>query len=762
MIFLMFACQKAEPKNQTNTVDSMSDTACLSDFEFYETSIDPIVQGNCSGCHNAQGPASGTRFVLNQNLDDRYDTLFELAQIQSDEGFLLLQKPTNTHADSHAGGEVLSEESEAYNQLELFVARSLDLVDDCADSADLGALQTEVTCDGEAPARRLLRRLSHMEYRNTIRDLFEIDVEVGDFAADNVAFGYNNNATALTVSSLLLDQYTSESEAVATQYIQQTPISEWNCGSANRTCAETFLEVKGTAIWRRPLSEDDRIRYLELYDLAAEDGFESGMVWMLSGLLQSPHFLYRSELGERQLDDQFSLTSWEVATELSYMIWQTTPDSELLGLAETDVLLDPEGRTQAVEYLLADARAAESMVALSEQWLRLDLLPIVARDSTLYGDLTEEIRSDMAQETRTFVVNLFEEEATFSELLTSERTWVSPVLASYYGLETTAGAWEETDLSGDARYGGLLTQGAVLTVHALPSSSSPIHRGVLIREHFLCQELQPPPANLDTSPPPVDPTLSTRERYAQHASDPSCSSCHQLIDPIGFAFEHYDGIGRWRDMDGEHPIDATGEIVESDTTDGTFDGLVELSTHLANSSEVSSCYVQQWYAFGTGRGDIHTEEVACGVEAASAKFNEAGQRLPSAVLALTELQRIHTRVGEAGEMDTLATSTPSDLPDPLPDTGIPVDTGTPEAVDLLVTVTETTNWGAGACYAVGVANQGTVAETWVIEIDVPGTITSLWSAVSEEGPNGLLFSGVDWNATLQPLQSTEFGYCVQL
>ena len=113
-------------------------------------------------------------------------------------------------------------------------------------------------------------------------------------------------------------------------------------------------------------------------------------------------------------------------------------------------------------------------------------------------------------------------------------------------------------------------------------------------------------------------------------------------------------------------------------------------------------------------------------------------------------------------MDTLATSIPSDLPDPFPDTGMPVDTGTPEAVDLLVTVTETTNWGAGACYAVGVANQGTVAETWVIEINVPGIITSLWSAVFEEGPNGHLFSGVDWNATLQPLQSTEFGYCVQL
>ena len=163
------------------------------------------------------------------------------------------------------------------------------------------------------------------------------------------------------------------------------------------------------------------------------------------------------------------------------------------------------------------------------------------------------------------------------------------------------------------------------------------------------------------------------------------------------------------------------------------------------------------------RGDMHTEEVACGVEAAVAEFDAAGATLPAAMKALTNLERIHTRGGEAGEMDTFASSQPTDVPvDPEPDTAEPDDTAIVPSEDLLVTVTETTNWGSGACYAVQILNQGLVPETWAVEIAVPGTITSLWSAESESTPNGILFYGVDWNATLQPQQSTEFGYCVQL
>ena len=278
-------------------------------------------------------------------------------------------------------------------------------------------------------------------------------------------------------------------------------------------------------------------------------------------------------------------------------------------------------------------------------------------------------------------------------------------------------------------------------------------------------ELPPPPANLDTSPPEVDPSLSTRERYAQHSSDPACAGCHDLIDPIGFAFEHYDGIGRWREADGEHSIDARGEILQTVETDGSFDGVPGLAQQLAASDEVSACYVQQWFTFGMGRGDHDDAEVSCGIEAAVESFLAEGATLQSAPAALTQLQRITHRYGGIGEMDTLAIDDdPSSEPSEPDDTAEPDDSGEPvEPVeDLDVQVIEDSNWGAGYCNTVVITNTGTAESTWVIELQISGTISSLWNAISQEVTGGMQFSGVEWNATIQPGQAAQFGFCANL
>ena len=234
-----------------------------------------------------------------------------------------------------------------------------------------------------------------------------------------------------------------------------------------------------------------------------------------------------------------------------------------------------------------------------------------------------------------------------------------------------------------------------------------------------------------------------------------------MIDPIGFAFEHYDGIGRWRDIDGEHTIDPNGEILLSLSSDGSFSGIQELSRHLATSSEVSGCYVQQWFIYGMGRGDLDEEEVLCGIEAATLEFNINGTTLQSAPRALTTLDRMYTRFGELGEMDTLARSNNND--EPPEDTGDLPDTGEAEPIeDLTVEVIENSNWGSGYCNSVTVTNTGTIENTWVIELAITDIITSLWSANSVQVSGGVQFSGVDWNATIQPNQSAEFGFCANL
>ena len=763
MILWLMACSGG--KDSVESPDEVVETECLTDEEYFSENVDPILQSKCVACHSTDGIASETTLVLSSDIEADFETVSSVAAVNENGQYLLLSKPTNQHIDGHSGGQPISPSSTEYETMELFVARINGLVDECATDVDIAGSEDESTCEEASAARRVLRRLSHQEYNNSIQDLFGLTgTWSSGFAVDNVSYGFDN-AVTLQVSPLLLDQYSNAATQIAEDIFAQGIQSQIQCATYNRDCAEQFLSDNGTKIFRRPLSPTDIERYLTMYDFVEEDGFDAAMKWMIASLLQSPHFLYRSELGVEESGGVFELTSWEVASELSYLFWQSTPDVELLELAAEDVLLDPNIVSEQVERLASNPRASETMVEMGMQWLGVQGLNFVAKDSAVYSDLTDPLRDSMAMETELFLSDRFEQDVSFAELLTDQSTQIDGVLATHYGVQIdNTNGWGRVDFTSEERFGGLLGHASLLTVHALPSSSSPIHRGLLVREHFLCQKLPPPPANLNTSPPEVDPDSSTRERYAQHSSDPACSSCHDQIDPIGFAFEHYDGIGRWRDMDGIHSVDASGEILNSDESDGAFYGVQELSEHLAESSEVSSCYVQQWFVYGTGQGDMEIPEVSCGVEVATEEFVAGGSTVQSALKALTMLDRIYVRSGETGEMDTLAQG---EIPEPDgEDTGLEPDpdTGSPETPfeELTVQVVENSNWGTGYCSSVTVSNTGTVENTWMIELSIVDTLTSLWSANSVVVTGGIQFTGVDWNATLQPNQSTEFGFCASL
>ena len=761
MILWLMAC--SGEKDTMQSPDEVTEADCLTDEEYFSENVQPVLQSKCIACHSEEGIASETTLILSEETQVNFDTVSEVAAIVENGEYLLLTKPTNQHADGHSGGQPISPSSTEYDELELFVARINGLVDECATEVEIEGTHEGSSCEDASPARRVLRRLSHQEYDNTIQDLFGLTgTWSSDFAGDNVSYGFDN-AVTLQVSSLLLDQYSNAASQIANDILAQGIQNQIHCTTYNRACAEQFLSDKGTEIFRRPLSDTDIERYLSMYDLVEEDGFDDAMKWMIASLLQSPHFLYRSELGVEADEGVFGLTSWEVATELSYLFWQSTPDAELLELASEDLLLDSTIVSEQVERLASSPRSSEVMVELGMQWLGVQGLSFVAKDSAVYSDLTDPLRASMAMETELFLSDRFEQDVSFAELLTDQSTQIDGLLATHYGFQIdSTNGWGRVDFTSEERFGGLLGHASLLTVHALPSSSSPIHRGLLVREHFLCQKLPPPPANLNTSPPEVDPESSTRERYAQHSSDPACSSCHDQIDPIGFAFEHYDGIGRWREMDGIHSVDASGEILNSDESDGSFYGVQELSEHLAESSEVSACYVQQWFVYGTGQGDMELPEVSCGVAAATEEFVAQGSTVQSALKALTSLDRIYTRSGQTGEMDTLAQGDVSE-PDG-EDTGLDSDTGSPETPleELTVQVVENSNWGTGYCSSVTVANTGTVENTWMIELPIVDTLTSLWSANSVVVTGGIQFTGVDWNATLQPNQSTEFGFCASM
>lgn len=691
------------------TEDTAGDTAptpggdldCGEDVAVFEAHVwEPVMSRQCAVCHVAGGVAGQSAMILEP--EDPYKSMMATIPVMD----RLLDKPSGTHPDGHGGGDIVAPGTPEYEALAFWEGWAAGVCD----------LPEEVEqCE---PLGRRARRLSHSEYARTIADLVGVEIDISDsLAADVSVEGFSNDAEALVVSSLLADQYRALAEEIADE-VSVDALLECNPAEIGATnCAHQFIESFGTRAFRRPIQADELERYATLWrTIADEEDFDEGIRWVLTAMLQSPHFLYRSELGVQSAGGRFELTAWEQATELSYLFWGTTPDDALLEDAE-DGSLDLQAQ---VDRLSADPRASEVAADVVSVWLMLDRLQGVSREG-----LTDPLRESMDGEVRALVASVTAEGGTLADLLGAEQTWLDADMAAHYGASETG--WVPI------ADGGLLSRAAVLTTHGLSLGSGPVQRGVAVRERLLCEPLSLPPASLDTSPPPVDPEASTRERYAQHSDDPLCSGCHELIDPIGFGFEHYDQLGRWRIDDGGHEIDASGYV------DGvTFDGVSGLTDVLLDDPRVRACHVQMWRRWATG-----TE--ACGED-------QGDIALTKPLHDVLEEEDFTVRYGASVEGDTLAVGARLVL-ETLPKD----DIGGTSGVELILT--EASRWGTGWCSDAEVINHGTETVTWSVRATLEGAITSIWGAVYEEDGAVTVFSGVEWNTILEAGASTTFGFC---
>jgi hypothetical protein len=780
LLLALAACKGAGDDGDASGTDS-GDTVggvCPSDADFFEAQIwGPILSQSCVTCHNATGLAKDTRMVLlpadaDGYLEHNLAEAREVAQVDVDGTSLLLLKPTNKAADGHKGGMLLTEDSAAYAALSEFVARSLGTFT-CEAPGDG---DEAAACDKGGAGVRRVRRLSHQEYNRSLSALLGAPTDYGlKFAPDTVIQGYSNNADALLVSGLLADQYREAAEAVAEQMVADLP-ARLGCDPATDgepECAADFITRFGRQAFRRPLTATELTRYKTLWSEAAKaEDFAGGVRWTIAAILQSPGFLYRSELGEHVGDGIYELTAHELATELSYLIVGGPPDAELSAAADDGSLSDPKALQEQATRLLASVDSDRTLHRFVDEWLRLDRLKTVPRDMMLFPELTPEIRDAMLGETHRFVSSVYHGGGTFSELLTASYSFMSDPLAKYYSVPGGSG---EADAEGFKRVdavataAGLLVHGSVLTTHALPTSSSPIHRGKLVRERLLCQDMPPPPASLNISPPPVDPALSTRERYLAHSSDPVCSGCHSRIDPIGFGFEHYDGVGRFRAMDGSHAVDASGEILLTAQTNGTFDGMDELAQLLAGSPEVESCYALQWSRFAVGSSD--NSELLCVQDELDKAFMASEGRLDSLVLALVGTRFFRERGGAPTEDPGTGTTgggssggeTGSNNTTGSADTGDATTGGgtgpmTSPGIDAAFNVDS--KWDAGECNTVTVTNTTDAPIVWQVAVKLPGTIQNFWNAKSMLVGDITVFTGEAYNAEVAAKTSTSFGYCL--
>ncbi|MBT6492278.1 MAG: DUF1588 domain-containing protein [Deltaproteobacteria bacterium] len=759
--------------NETAEPDWAPD--CSSDTEHFTTKLwQPFLSYQCISCHQVDSIASNTRMVLSPtNMQHNFETLWELARIEDATGPLLLQHPSGQGSSEHTGGNLIEMGSSNYRALEYWIGRSRQNIA-CPDETDGEELEPGGDGDGELsamqPGPRLLRRLSHQEYRNTIHSIFPYSIDTDlSLAPDNVVEGFANNTDALLVSPLLADQYRGIAETVALRAAQNIS-GHTSCdpeADGPSTCTSQLLAELGQKIFRRPLSLEEAQRYFDLwYDVASEDGYLQGIQWMLTGMLQSPHFLYRSEIGTLQSQGDYQLTSWEIASELSYNLTGTLPDEDLFHAASSGLLDNEEGILSEASRLMQTQAGANKFWEFMESWLGLDQLMLVTRSTEDYPELTPSIRQSMLGQTRRLTQDVFMG-GQLGQLFTNSSTYLNEELGQFYGIAVPADAATSdgfTKVSQATEYrGGILTEGAFLTTYAKANSSSPIHRGILVREKLFCQTLPPPPANLDTSPPQMDLSKSTRERYLEHSQNPACSGCHNLIDPIGFTFEHFDGIGRFREVDGIHGIDASGEITGTQHTNTTVNGARELSTQLSNSQDVQACFTEQWLRYTYG---LHQEPLLeTTLENLETNFVSNGADIQSGLLAMVNTPHFRTRNADPEATDTTAQDltivwTTNELlggrEEPILDS--PSGPATPEG--LSVETIEASRWNSGACFDVVVTNNSDATITWEIEVPLEGNLENIWNAeVTQNLVTSLVVHGVGWNASLAPTGTASFGYC---
>ncbi len=378
----------------------------------------------------------------------------------------------------------------------------------------------------------------------------------------------------------------------------EVPAEEAAC--ASRIVADLALEA-----FRGSVSEEEIAKLMRFYELgAANGGFEEGIKYALSGVLAHPSFLYRFETAPDNLPPggSYELAQRELASRLSFFLWSTIPDAELLAVAAADGLKDPDTLEQQVRRMLADPRSETLASNFAFQWMGLGELDSLAPDPAVFADVDRNLREHFVTEARLFVDSIFREDRSVLDLLTANHTYLNESLALHYGINDIRGKrFRRVELADDRRW-GLLGKGGVLLVSSYPNRTSPVLRGAWLLENIIGAPPPTPPPNVEGLAENVEGEIATtvRERLEAHRTNPSCSACHGIIDPLGFALENFDAVGRWRDKDREAGtrIDASGVLAGGVPVDGP---VALRDALLARPQQFVQTFTEKLMTYGVGR-----------------------------------------------------------------------------------------------------------------------------------------------------------------
>jgi len=453
-------------------------------------------------------------------------------------------------------------------------------------------------------------RLTHFQWQNSVRDLLRLSAfpSLGlNLQADAVlGFDNNNTGSALDVSSNLRIDYERAAESLATFAVSDagvfSKILPANLPATSEAKGRAVIAALAERAYRRPLTQPEADELWLLFKegpsyVQNADAFKAGVEVLLNALLQSPFFIYRPELGSAENSGEFQLTPFEFASRLSYALVDTMPDEELYSAAKTGKLESVDQIVQQALRLMKTPAAVGSLNHFHEQLYRLGSFDKIQKDTKLFPGFGSELSSLLKEEARLFLADTIQSEKNAATILTSTETFANETLAGVYAVGGVKGAgFQRVRLDGKQR-SGLLTQLGFLAANAGARDPDPIHRGVFTSQSVLCKSLPSPAANIP--PVPASGGTTNRQRVEAHTGKGTCgASCHgEFINPLGYAFESFDAIGRFRSTDNGALVDTTGEYGELENGKIRFADAVELSHQLSESPDFHRCYFENWLQY---------------------------------------------------------------------------------------------------------------------------------------------------------------------
>lgn len=546
----------------------------------YHATIRPLLNKHCASCHGGKSPEEG----LDLSPGDSKKLIAALADLESLK--TIAERVRSQTMPPPDDAEPLAEEDRQ---------KLLAWIDQ----------QMQASLGGETnPGRVTIRRLTRIDYRNTIRDLLGVEVDTADFPSDDVAHGFDNLADVISLPPLLMERYAAAGEEIARRWYEREiaphadkqPSQETD---ARQLAVQILLPLQERA-FRRPTTELEHHYLLTFFDTCQQQGFsyEESMQACVTRMLISPAFLFRIEQ-DGPIGQNRPLDGFELATRLSYFLWSSMPDEELFALARAGELTKEPALLAQIERMLKDEKVRYGLVEnFAGQWLQTRRLQAIRPDEKKYPNFDDALRQAMEAETLRLFETIVREDRPITELLDANYTFVNERLAQHYGIPGIQGDELQRISLDDRPRRGVLTHASVLAINAHPTRTSPVLRGKWIMEAILGTPPPPPPADV-AELEAVQVEGSLRERLEAHRSNKACASCHRRMDTLGLAFENYDAVGAWRNKDGKAPIDPSGELPDG----GKFDDAVQL-VELLRRQEIEQFrrnVAEKLYVYAIGR-----------------------------------------------------------------------------------------------------------------------------------------------------------------